>query len=110
MKTRLLSIVAICVLAPATKAGPPESIILIGEIRSPGIIAYSKDLTLVTTILNAGGFADWGSIPIYLIRNGAVISHPNIRRILEDAKTDIPLKPWDIISVGNFHRREASLK
>jgi protein involved in polysaccharide export with SLBB domain len=75
-----------------------------GEVRAPGTIAFSGDLTVLQGILKAGGFKDTAELRnVVIIRNQgtmtpAFISVDLKQALVEDGVlNDIKLKPRDIV-------------
>ena len=88
-------------LAPAAKE-LPDSVVVIGAVRSPQTIRYHADIKLSEALGAAGGVSEFGPSPIYVIRNGATKHKTITKRIHKDPKTeDITLLPWDIVCVDS---------
>jgi protein involved in polysaccharide export with SLBB domain len=75
-----------------------------GEVRAPGTIAFSGDLTVLQAILQAGGFKDTAELRnVVVIRDQGTMMPEFIsldlkQALVEDgALNDIKLKPRDII-------------
>jgi protein involved in polysaccharide export with SLBB domain len=78
-------------------------VVVIGEIRSHRPILYVADLTISRVLALSGGLTEFGSVRIYVIRNGAVKHTTSSDRMSKDPKTeDLALLPWDIVCVGSL--------
>ena len=104
---RFLLILWLCAIAatygqnPQHESMPPKPLVFVlGEIRTPAMFPYSANLMLSTVIGSGGGFSDLGSPNIYVIRDGAVVVKTRMRDIQHDK--DVPLKPKDVIYIGNI--------
>ncbi len=70
-----------------------------GDVRSPGRVSYTPDLTVLTAINASGGFTEYADQKkVRLLRDGKVIMI-NVPEIRKDPTKDIPLKPGDSIEV-----------
>ena len=109
----LLIIVAFCSMAscqrpqaahnPPPKAAQPDTIFVLGEVRTPQNLPYTPELTLSAAIGNSGGLSDFGDTPIYLIRDGSVILKTTARRVFRNLPPDdSPLKPKDTVYAGRI--------
>jgi polysaccharide export outer membrane protein len=84
---------------------PGESVYIQGEVKSPGLLKFTRDLTVLQAIAEAGGMTDLArGNRIYLLRGrGAnkVRIEADVNAILSnpEAVRDIPLEPDDIVTV-----------
>jgi protein involved in polysaccharide export with SLBB domain len=69
-----------------------------GAVRQPGRVAYSTDLTLMTTINAVGGPSDFAGDKIRLIRGGKV-SLFSRHRLTKDPSKDPAIEPGDQIEI-----------
>jgi polysaccharide export outer membrane protein len=82
-----------------------RSIYVQGEVRTPGPVKYTQDLTVTTAIAAAGGFTPLASPRRVTIKREAEgkneILDVNVNDIMSDPAEyrDVPLKPNDIVSV-----------
>ena len=67
--------------------------------KQNGCVVYSKDLTVMRAIDAVGGWNDFSSIAIYLIRNGKP-TKVDLDVIAKTPAKDIRLEPWDILLVN----------
>jgi len=80
-------------------------ILVFGQVKNPGIVPYSKGLTVLRAILEAGNFAEGAARSRVQIKrkvNGKVITlKVNINRIIEDGdqSADLLLEPGDVVHV-----------
>jgi polysaccharide export outer membrane protein len=76
-----------------------------GEVKTPGAIKFTKDLTMVKVIAQAGGFTPLAAPKkVTLLRGDGVKKESirvNVSDLMSDPETarDLPLKPNDIIIV-----------
>ena len=83
----------------------PASVFVIGEVKQPGPVSLTRDLTLVGAIGKAGGFTRIASPSrsrvIRLINGVERTLHVNVADILKrgDRQRDIRLEPGDIVVV-----------
>jgi len=74
-----------------------------GEVKTPGGIKYTKDLTIVKAIVQAGGFTTMAAPKrVRLLRPGEKkqVMDVNVSDIMEGEKTpDVPLEPNDVITI-----------
>jgi polysaccharide export outer membrane protein len=76
-----------------------------GEVKTPGAVKYSRDLTMLKVIAQAGGFTNLAAPKRVSILRGEGAKRTNLRVNVEDimresdAAADLPLKPNDIIVV-----------
>ena len=82
------------------KSEPAIHISVTGGVRSPGIYPYTPDLTVKRAIQAAGGYNSGAGTRIYHIRDGKR-TEVDYRVITKNPDKDIPLKPGDIVYVGN---------
>ena len=87
---------------PAQKKTVPiiPKIYVTGEVHWPQALDYDKDYTLFSAIGSAGGYSEFGRLPVYLIRYGAATRH-DLKLISLGKEKDPPLLPWDVVHVGN---------
>lgn len=82
-----------------------ESVYVQGEVNKPGLLKYTKELTIVRAIASAGGFTEVANAKgvSVLRQNGAAKERltVNVRDMMTDPQSapDVPLKPNDIIIV-----------
>ena len=69
-----------------------------GSVRSPGRIAYTPDLTLMSTINAAGGLNDFAKQTAFLTRGGKRNQY-DLKRIRKDPSQDPQVLPGDQIEV-----------
>jgi protein involved in polysaccharide export with SLBB domain len=70
-----------------------------GEVRAPGRVQYTKDLTVVGAIADRSGFTDYANRKkVRLLRKGKIIEF-NAFDIIDGRTPDIPMQPGDVISV-----------
>lgn len=88
--------------APTVTASVPGSGGLVnmgGDVRSPGRIPYTPDLTVLSAINASGGFTEYADqSKVRLLRGNEVILI-NIKEIRKDPSKDIKLRPADSIEV-----------
>lgn len=81
------------------------SVYVQGEVKTPGPVKYTLDLTIVTAIVGAGGFTPLAAPKrVTVMRNTAgkkEVFRVNVSEIMSDPveSKDIPLKPNDIVVV-----------
>lgn len=85
---------------PAPSSQPKVARISIGgDVRSPQLLDYADDLTLMRAIMAAGGLTEYANQKqVRLTRDGKVIIL-NLQEIRKDPSKDIPLQPGDSIDV-----------
>jgi len=80
-------------------------ILVFGQVKNPGIVPYSKGLTVLRAILKAGNFTEGAArsrVQVKRTINGKVITlKVNINRIIEDGdqSADLLLEPGDVVRV-----------
>ncbi len=87
----------------ASALGPvspkPARISVGGDVKSPQLLDYADDLTIIRAINASGGFAEYADrSKVRLLRDGKVIVI-DAKAILSDPSRDMPLKPGDSIEV-----------
>lgn len=77
---------------------------VIGGVAAPGIVLFRSEMTLSRAIASAGGLtkdAKNSSATIYRREEGKqTIIEADLRPILDKKQQDLPLKPYDIIEIG----------
>ena len=82
-----------------------DSIYVLGEVKKPGTIRFTKDLTVVRAISEAGGFTDLAAPKrVTLLRGDGRVKEQvrvNIEEMINDPKAapEIRLQPDDILIV-----------
>ncbi len=80
-------------------------VLVFGQVKNPGIVPYSKGLTVLRAILKAGNFTEGAArsrVQVKRTINGKVITlKVNINRIIEDGdqSADLLLEPGDVVRV-----------
>jgi len=80
-------------------------VLVFGQVKNPGIVPYSKGLTVLRAILKAGNFTEVAAksrVQIKRTTNGDVITlKVNINEIIEggDQSADLLLEPGDVVHV-----------
>jgi protein involved in polysaccharide export with SLBB domain len=89
----------------AAETAPEERVLVVGSQAKVIEVPYAQGMTATKAILAAGGYADFGQTPIFLVRCGEV-THLDMRAIIErgERDKDVPLKPWDVIVIGTTLR------
>lgn len=92
--------------AAAEFAGAERRTVLVfGEVGSPGIVPYSRGLTVLRAILKAGNFGQGAAKSRVLVKrtvnNEVITIKVDINRIIErgDKSADIELMPGDVVYV-----------
>jgi len=89
---------------PETKPEPeapaePARVSIGGDVKSPQLLSYSPDLTVLRAINAAGGFTEYASpSKVKLLRHGQAIE-VDVKAIRKNPSLDIPLQPGDSIEV-----------
>jgi len=86
---------------PTVSVAPPpgaRNITVGGQVRGPGRVLYSSDLTLMTAIAAAGGPSDFAGDRIRLVRGGKVQFFSR-KRLEKDPSKDPPVEPGDQIEI-----------
>jgi len=86
---------------PTVTVSPPPGARFIsvgGQVRAPGRVPYSADLTLMTTISAAGGPSDFAGDRIRLVRGGKVQFFSR-KRLEKDPSKDPQVEPGDQIEI-----------
>jgi polysaccharide export outer membrane protein len=86
---------------PTVTVTPPAGARFIsvgGQVRGPGRVPYSSDLTLMTTIAAAGGPSDFAGDRIRLVRGGKVQFYSR-KRLEKDPSKDPVVEPGDQIEL-----------
>jgi polysaccharide export outer membrane protein len=85
---------------------PEERILVVGEIRTPKIIAFREGLTLLDVFVEAGGGTDYADLDaVKVVRTAADGKKQeltvDLTRILKkaDLSRNLPLSPGDIVMV-----------
>ncbi|HXH83887.1 MAG TPA: polysaccharide biosynthesis/export family protein [Candidatus Tectomicrobia bacterium] len=82
-----------------------EVVFVQGEVRAPGVVKYSSDLTMVKAIAQAGGFTPLAAPKRVTLLRGGSGKKEHVRVNVQEMMTDpddapdMPLKPNDIIIV-----------
>lgn len=88
--------------APTVTASVPGSGGLVnmgGDVRSPGRIPYTPDLTVLSAINASGGFTEYADQSKVRVLRGNEVIVINIKEIRKDPSKDIKLRPADSIEV-----------
>ena len=72
---------------------------VLGEVRNPLQIPYSRDLTVLSAIAHAGGFTDYANRSKCKLLRGDKVIEFNSKEILKDPRKDIPLIAGDRIQI-----------
>jgi polysaccharide export outer membrane protein len=86
---------------PTVSVTPPAGARFIsvgGQVRAPGRVPYTSDLTLMTTISAAGGPSDFAGDKIRLVRGGKVQFYSR-KRLEKDPSKDPQVEPGDQIEI-----------
>jgi len=70
-----------------------------GDVRSPGRVAFTSDLTLLTAINASGGFTEFANERRVRLLRGGQAYEVDVRRIRAEPDQDIKLLPGDKIEV-----------
>lgn len=82
-----------------------EIVFVQGEVRAPGVVKYTSDLTMVKAIAQAGGFTPLAAPKRVTLLRGGAAKKENMRVNVQEMMTDpdeapdMALKPNDIIIV-----------
>lgn len=81
-----------------------DSVYVLGEVKTPGQVKYTKGLTVMTAIAGAGGFTPLASARrVTVVRGDGAkreVLRVNVNDIMSDPEyRDVPLKPNDVITV-----------
>ena len=81
-----------------------DAVYVLGEVKTPGQVKYTKGLTAMTAIAAAGGFTPLASARrVTLVRGDGPkreVLRVNIDDIMSDPQSkDVPLKPNDVLTV-----------
>ena len=80
-----------------------EIVFVQGEVKTPGAVKFTKDLTLVKAITQAGGFTPLAAPKrVSVVRGDGPKKETlkvNVDAMLRDSAADLPLQPSDIIIV-----------
>jgi polysaccharide export outer membrane protein len=82
-----------------------DAVYVLGEVKTPGQVKYSRDLTIVMAIAAAGGFTPLASVSRVTVLRGDSAKKETFRVNVGDIMSDpadtkdIPLKPGDIVTV-----------
>ncbi len=90
----LLSLIALAPLHAEEKEKP--TVVVGGQVRSPGPVEYTKDLTLFAAIQSARGATEFGALNRVKVFHGKEVKTYDLRK--DDAKT-VKVEPGDIIEV-----------
>lgn len=75
-----------------------------GEVRSPGAQKFTKELTMLKALAQAGGFTPMAAPKRISVIRGAGLKKENLRVNVEDmmkeSAPDMPLRPGDIVIVS----------
>lgn len=95
----IVSLFAIASLEAGEKAPKPESpprVTVGGQVRAPGPITHTKNLTLYAAIQAARGATEFGSMKrVKIIRDGK----PMIYDLTDDKQKVVKLQPDDLVEV-----------
>jgi polysaccharide export outer membrane protein len=75
-----------------------------GEVRSPGPVALSSELTALAAVIQAGGFLGTARTDnVILLRNEGnvepTVTKLNLKDVLNKGTLDVELKPYDVVYV-----------
>ena len=106
MRTAGLCMLWIAVTGGLAAGTPDERVI----VTSGGLlteIPYATGLTASKAIMAAGGYSDFSSASIHLIRCGRSTRLDIDAVFRGQRQNDVQLRPWDIITIGNtiVHRK-----
>lgn len=93
------------VVVTVNRTQQQERIVLLGEVRKPGVYPYpvGATMTLLEAIANAGGFTDMASVDrVRLVRTSNSRSESlriRVSRLLDGREPDVDLQPNDVITV-----------
>jgi len=80
-----------------------ETVFVQGEVKAPGAVKFTKDLTVVKAITHAGGFTPLAAPKrVNIVRGEGPKKETikvNVDAMLRDSAADVPLLPSDIIIV-----------
>jgi len=81
-----------------------DAVYVLGEVKTPGQVKYTKGLTVMTAIAGAGGFTPLASARRVTVVRGEgakrEVLRINVTDIMSDPESkDVPLKPNDVITV-----------
>jgi polysaccharide biosynthesis/export protein len=81
-----------------------DAVYVLGEVKTPGQVKYTKGLTVMTAIASAGGFTPLASGRRVTVVRGddakKEVLRVNVNDIMSDPESkDVPLKPNDVITV-----------
>jgi len=81
-----------------------DSVYVLGEVKTPGQVKYTKGLTVTTAIAGAGGFTPLASARRVMVVRGdgakREVFRVKVNDIMSDPDSkDVPLKPNDVITV-----------
>ncbi len=89
----------IIVTRPEATASDGLKITVGGEVKAPNRVVFQNGMTLLEAVITVGGPTDWGDMKrVRLIRAGKTSEH-DLRRVSENPKLDVQLKPEDKIIV-----------
>jgi polysaccharide export outer membrane protein len=86
---------------PTVTVNPPmnaRSVSVGGAVRMPGRVAFTSDLTLLSTITAAGGPTDFAGDKVKLKRNGKATVYSR-KKLGKDPSLDPQIEPGDQIEV-----------
>lgn len=86
-------------------AGAAGAVYVLGEVRTPGAVAFDDQTSVLTAIANRGGFTEraWKQ-RVLVVRNSQI--QPETFRVnaygaLEGKNTNLELKPGDVVYISN---------
>lgn len=85
--------------APPSLKMPPARISVGGEVKSPQLLEYQPDLTVMRAINAAGGFKEYANRSKVRVARGGKTIIIDAKEILTDPSKDIALQPGDSIDV-----------
>lgn len=89
-----LSLLALAPLHAVEKEKP--TVVVGGQVRSPGPVEYTKDLTLFAAIQSARGATEFGALNRVKVFHGKEVKTYNLRK--DESKT-VKVEPGDVIEV-----------
>jgi hypothetical protein len=72
----------------------PDRVVVLGDVRAPGPVAYQEGMTFLQAVLKAGGAVEFAKARCFIVRRGKS-SRVNLRT----GEGETPLLPWDTIWV-----------
>ncbi|WP_367872518.1 polysaccharide biosynthesis/export family protein [Luteolibacter sp. Populi] len=94
---KAFALISLLALAPLHAEEKPRPIVTVGgQVRAPGPVEYTKELTLYTAVQMARGATEFGAMNrVKLIRDGKTKEYD----LRKDENKTVTLKPSDIVEV-----------